>query len=367
MGSLQLWLAVLGGVVLAGFVAHGAWQTRRAAALEKPADPPPLDDDERTRPAALDEVREPVFDLPTGEPGTDAAAAAADSTAPAAPVVPAKPRMAAPRIDALIDAITPLSLEQPISGDFALAHFPATRRAGSKPVLIEGLHAERGEWETPVPGQLYRELQAAVQLANRHGALNEIEYSEFVQKIQAFADALSATPDFPDMLEVVGRARELDTFAGGHDAQLAMRLRAQRNPWPLAAVQQHAQRHGFIPGSTPGRLVLPSNEDGAPPMLSIQFDSQVALDDESKQARIAEFVLAFDVPQTPAQDDPYSAWCAAGRALALGLDALVSDDNGQPLHDDAFTTIGLELAQLYEQLAQRDLAAGSPVARRLFS
>ena len=102
-------------------------------------------------------------------------------------------------------------------------------------------------------------------------------------------------------------------------------------------------------------------------MLSIQFDSQVALDDESKQARIAEFVLAFDVPQTPAQDDPYSAWCAAGRALAIGLDAVVSDDNGQPLHPDAFTTIGLELSQLYEQLAQRDLAAGSPVARRLFS
>lgn len=358
MGSLQLWLAVLGGVVLAGFVAHGAWQTRRAASLEKVEDAPPLDDDERTRPAALDDVREPVFDAP---------AAIQEAPADAPPAAPSKPRMAAPRIDALIDAIATLALDQPISGDLALAHFPATRRAGSKPVLIEGLHGERGEWEAPVPGQLYGEFQAAVQLANRHGPLNEIEYSEFVQKIQAFADGIGATPDFPDMLEVVARARELDGFASGHDAQLAMRLRAKRNPWPLAFVQQHAQRHGFIPGSTPGRLVLPSAEDGAPPMLSIQFDSQVALDDESKQARIAEFVLAFDVPQTPAQDDPYSAWCAAGRALAIGLDAVVSDDNGQPLHPDAFTTIGLELSALYEQLAQRDLAAGSPVARRLFS
>lgn len=363
MGSLQLWLAVLGGAVLAGFVAHGAWQTRRAASLEKVAETPPLDDDERTRPARLDEAREPVFD----EPAAAAAAGAELDAVPPAPATPAKPKMASPRIDALIDAIATLALEQPISGDLALAHVPTTRRAGSKPVLIEGLHRERGEWEAPVAGRLYSEFQAAVQLASRHGALNEIEYSEFVQKIQAFADGISATPDFPDMLEVVARARELDNFASGHDAQLAMRLRAQRNPWPLAFVQQHAQRHGFIPGSTPGRLVLPSPEEGAPPMLSIQFDSQVALDDESKQARIAEFVLAFDVPQTPAQDDPYSAWCAAGRALAIGLDAVVSDDNGQPLHTDAFTTIGLELSQLYEQLAQRDLAAGSPVARRLFS
>lgn len=361
MGSLQLWLAVLGGLVLAGFVAHGAWQTRRAASLEQAAANPPVDEDERTRPAALDEIREPVFEGAEGGPADDVVRPAP------APAAPARPRMASPRIDALIDAIASLSLEAPTTGDNALAHFPSTRRAGSKPLLIEGLHCERGEWETPMPGQLYSEFQAAAQLANRHGALNEIEYSEFVQKIQAFADGIGATPDFPDMLEVVARARELDAFASGHDAQLAMRLKAKRNPWPLAFVQQHAQRHGFIPGSTPGRLVMPSEEEGAPPMLSIQFSSQVALDDESKQARIDEFVLAFDVPQTPAGDDPYSAWCAAGRALAIGLDAVVSDDNGQPLHPDAFTTIGLELSSLYEQLAQRDLAAGSAVARRLFS
>jgi len=360
MGSLQLWLAILGGVVLAGFVAHGAWQTRRATLIEQANTPPSAEpgEDERTRPAALDEAREPVFD--SAEPGTaDEALAAA--------AAPSRPRMAAVRIDALIDAIAPLTLEQPVSGDSALAHCPSSRRAGVKPLLIEGLHRDRGEWEAPVAGSVYTEFQAAVQLANRHGALNEIEYSEFVQKIQAFADGIGARPDFPDMLEVVGRARELDGFASGHDAQLAMRLRAKRNPWPLAFVQQHAQRHGFIPGSTPGRLVLPSLEEGAPPMLSIQFDSQVALDDESKQARIAEFVLAFDVPQTPAADDPYSAWCAAGSALAIGLDALVSDDNGQPLHPDAFTSIGLELSALYDQLAERDLAAGSSVARRLFS
>jgi hypothetical protein len=63
-------------------------------------------------------------------------------------------------------------------------------------------------------------LQAGVQLANRTGPLNEIEYSEFVMKAQAFADALGGTPDFPDMLQEVARARELDQFASQHDAQL---------------------------------------------------------------------------------------------------------------------------------------------------
>jgi hypothetical protein len=146
-----------------------------------------------------------------------------------------------------------------------------------------------------------------------------------------------------------------------------MRLQPRRNAWPLPFVQQHASRHGFVPGVTPGRLVMPASEDGAPPMLSLQFDAQAALADDPRLARISEVTLVFDVPHTPAGDEPFNAWCAAGRALALGLDALVSDDKGQALHPDAFPLVGSELGALYTQLAERDLAAGSAVARRLFS
>src|SRR5207253_1747169 len=153
----------------------------------------------------------------------------------------------------------------------------SARRAGSKPLLIEGLNTASGEWETPLAGQRYGELQAGVQLANRSGALNEIEYSEFVQKVQAFAEAIGAMADFPDMLDVVARARELDAFAGEHDAQLAVHLQARSAAWSVGYIQQHASRHGFVAGAVPGRLVLPSTEEGAPPVLTLTFDSQAAL------------------------------------------------------------------------------------------
>jgi hypothetical protein len=102
-------------------------------------------------------------------------------------------------------------------------------------------------------------------------------------------------------------------------------------------------------------------------LLALQFDPQAALAEDPRQARIAEVTLVFDVAQTPAGDQPFNAWCAAGRALALGLDALVSDDKGQPLAPDAFPQVGADLGTLYEQLAEQDLPAGSPAARRLFS
>jgi len=65
---------------------------------------------------------------------------------------------------------------------------------GSKPFAVEAQSTATGEWESPRAGQRYRALQAGVQLANRSGAINDIEFSEFVVKVQAFADAVGADP-----------------------------------------------------------------------------------------------------------------------------------------------------------------------------
>ena len=238
---------------------------------------------------------------------------------------------------------------------------------GGKPFLIEGLRTDCGEWEPPQLGVSYSEFQAGVLLANRTGGLNEIEYSEFVQKVQTFADALGSSVEFPDMLDVVARARELDHFASGHDAQLALRLLARGSAWSLGYVQQQAGRHGFMPGALPGRFVLPSHEEGAPPILSLNFDAKAAFAEEGEQATLRELILSFDVPQTSADLEPFQAWCAAGEALSLGLDALMADDQGQPFSPAAFASIAGELQRLYEALSARDLAAGSAAARRLFS
>jgi hypothetical protein len=348
MSDLTIALAAVGGVLLAVVVAHGAWQARKAGPKRAAGEPVP--------PRA--EPREPVL---------DSAGAVEPASAPLEPLEPRAPKRVMVRLDALIDAIAPLTIEAPISGDIVLLHLPTTRRAGSKPFLIEGLDTETGEWEPPLPGRRYGELQVGVQLANRTGPLNEIEYSEFVQKVQAFAEAVGAMADFPDMLDVVARARELDGFAGEHDAQLAVRLQARSAAWSVGYIQQHAARHGFVAGGVPGRLVLPSAEDGAPPVLTLSFDSQAVFADDPSRAAVRDVTLSFDVPQTDPKAEPFVAWQASAQALSLGMDAAIVDDNGRPLSPEGFAAIGTELTQLYEKLEARDLAAGSAAARRLFS
>lgn len=348
MNSLTIALACLGGVVLAGIVAHGAWQARKA-------------DPKRPEQAPV-EPREPVLDAAPAE----RVEPTAHNEEPESPL-PVPPRRPSLRIDALIDAIASLTLESPVSGEMVLAHQPPTRRAGSKPFLIEGQNAESGQWEAPLPGQHYSELQAGVQLANRTGAMNQIEYSEFVQKIEPFAEAIGAMVDFPDMLDAAARARELDAFAGQYDAQLAVHLQARSAAWSVGYIQQHAARHGFVPGMVPGRLVLPSTEEGAPPVLTLTFDPQAALAEDPNQAAVRDVTLSFDVPQTEAAAEPFVAWQASAQALSLGMDASIVDDNGQALSTAGFAAIGRELSQIYGALEERDLAAGSAAARRLFS
>jgi hypothetical protein len=346
MSNLQIGLAIAGGVVLAAVVAHGAWTSRRNAPRQALPDTPV----DRVSVAA----KEPQL-----------ADDAVDTVPFSLPAAAKRPVM-----DALIDVIAAIALDgshSTVSGDAALAAMPATRRAGSKPFAVEGYNLVSMVWEPAVAGQRYGGFQAGVQLANRSGALNEIEYSEFVVKTQAFADAIGGTPEFPEMLDEVARARELDHFASAHDAQLGFTLRALHASWSPGYVQQNAGRLGFVAGSIPGRMVLPSAVDGLPPVLVLSFDPQAALAEDPAQSAIRQIALHLDVAQVDRAEQPFERMRDAAVALAQAMDGVVTDDLGQPLAAQSMDQINAELQSLYDTLEQRDLAAGSMLARRLFS
>ena len=371
MSTLQISLAVIGAVLLALIVAYNAWTTHRNTprkALppegERHAEPmqrhePALDAEGAPLPAS------PVHGL---DHGPDPALHGVDLDD--ALVLPVPPQGSHDRwavLDPLIDAMAPIVCEQPVSGEAALAAMPPTRRAGSKPFAIEGFNEAQQQWETPAPGQRYRAFQAGVQLANRMGALNEIEFSEFVVKAQAFADALNATAEFPDMRQEVARARELDQFASEHDAQLAFVLRARQAAWSPGYLQQSAARLGFVAGSIPGRMVLPSAAPGRPPVLVLGFDTQAALSDVPEQSAIRELSLSLDVAQVLRAEQPFARLREMALALCKAMDGVLCDQNGIALPAMAMDPIGDDLEQLYDQLDSRDLSAGSMQARRLFS
>lgn len=122
--TLTTALMLLGLAVLLALALQGWWNTRRLGTT-KPAD------------SRLPAER---VEPPMGEAGV--------AEADGAVALPRPATRRQPRLDALIDAIVPMALDAPISGELALSHLPPSRRVGSKAMIVEGLDTQTGQWDT---------------------------------------------------------------------------------------------------------------------------------------------------------------------------------------------------------------------------
>ena len=373
MTSLQTGLVILGGLVLAFVVAYNAWTLRRSVPKRAPKE---------AKLASVQRLQEPVLlssdeedaSLPTSTGSVSSDEQAIDSDDhPQEPMLKVlQVPLAAARdwghqIDPLIDAIFPVALDQAVSGDAVLAALPSSRHVGTKPFLVEGRRAGEEHFERIQVGQRYEALQAGLQLANRSGALNEIEFSEFVTRMRGIVDGLGGEIDIPEMLHEMARARELDQFASLHDAQLGFVLKPKHSVLSVGFVQHHSQELGFVPGTLPGRLVLPAPDGYAGPVLTLKLDTQAALAEEGEAAPVSEIRLMLDVNWVDSSLRPFARMREVAQGLSRSMGVTVTDDSGQVLTDEMLNQIDDALVSLYEVLADHDLAAGSAQARRLFS
>ena len=267
-------------------------------------------------------------------------------------------------VDRRIDCIVPIRLNGPVAGDKVIPLAQRLRRAGSKPVHIEG-KLEGGAWELLQNGARYEELRAAAQLANRSGALNELEFSEFVTGVQQFADALDASPEFPDMLETVAMARELDAFAAQCDAQLSINVLSDGAPWSANYVQAVASQDGLLLSRDGTRFVKLDARQS--PVFMLQFGDTNFLRDDLTYKGGQMITLVLDVPVADEDILPFRLMCDYAKSLAERIGGRVVDDGRRPLPETALLAIEKQLMTLYAKLEQAGIPAGSPATRRLFS
>ncbi|MGY8525297.1 cell division protein ZipA C-terminal FtsZ-binding domain-containing protein [Paracidovorax citrulli] len=320
--------------------------------------------------AAADEARDGASSAsPSGVASSAPAAAPAAATSrPAAEPIPdGQPRPAT--IDPLIDCIVPLHLERKASGDRILPLTGRLRRAGTKQVHLEGLHEASNAWEPVTPGHQYEDLQVAVQLANRSGPLNALEFSEFVNAVEGLAEALDASVELPDMTETVGNARELDNFAAASDVQLGVNVISDGAPWSAAYVQSIATQDGLVLSRDGTRFTrYHAGTDGVQrPLFTLQFGDTNFLRDDLTVKAGRQITLLLDVAVAAQAVRPFKTMCEYGNSLAERMGAQLVDDNMRALSETSFVAIFQQLQALYDKLEARGMPAGSPVALRLFS
>jgi hypothetical protein len=380
MTDLQLGLLAIGALIVVLVILYNQWQIRKSRrpralqpddlSMEEPVLPraaePPAGQPRRE--PSLGGAAPPAGDIDNTQADVDAIAPenvsgdeTADATEAGEPV--------AAVIDPLIDCIAPIHLERKVSGDRVLPLLGRLRRAGTKQIHVEGLNAERPNWEIVRAGQQYSELQAAVQLANRTGPLNALEFSEFVSALEALTENLDATPELPEMAEAVSNARELDTFAAGCDVQLGVSVISDGAPWSAAYVQNVATQDGLVLSRDGTRFTHyhTGNDGVSRPLFTLQFGDTNFLRDDLTVKSGNQITLLLDVPTAAESAKPFKLICEYAYSLSQRMGAKVVDDNMRPLTEESFVAIQRQLKALYEKLEARGTPAGSPVAVRLFS
>jgi ZipA, C-terminal FtsZ-binding domain len=413
MDELTLGLIGAGAVVVGGVVVYNAWQAAKVRRrMPRPMPPEAAEtharhDHEEERPfiesaraqvrhePAMEEVSragaesrvEPSFGAvapldtpadiqaenttPNGYPDEPKAAdvSAGDDdektevpiTAAATTISAAPPHV----VDRRIDCVVPIRLSGPIAGERTMLFAQRLRRAGSKPVYIEGKPEGGAAWQLLQNGYRYEELRAAVQLANRGGALNELEFSEFVSGVQQFADAVDGAPEFPDMLETVSMARELDAFAAQCDAQLSINVLSDGAPWSANYVQAVASQDGLLLSRDGTRFVKLDAKQS--PVFMLQFGDTNFLRDDLTYKGGQMITLVLDVPVADEDILPFRLMCDYAKSLSERIGGRVVDDQRRPLPEAALLAIEKQLIGLYAKLEAAGIPAGSPATRRLFS
>ena len=260
-------------------------------------------------------------------------------------------------VDEFIDCVIPLEFEQALRGDKILAEIQSLRIAGNKPVNVVAMTAD-GQREVIMHANSYTQLSVGVQLVNRSGALNELEFSELVMKLRQIADNLNAFMDVPDMKHVMDSARDLSLFVGEHDAQLSVNVVSKGAPWDIGTLLAALEKQGFD-ARPDGRLVMPDGEGGTLFVLSLNggLADQVT----------SRITLLLDVPCVAPRRGGFNAMVSCAKSLALRLGGVIADDSNAPLDDATLTQIQEQVEVFYGAMQAAEIPAGSIRAVRLFS
>ncbi len=265
-------------------------------------------------------------------------------------------------VDDTIHTVVTLEPEGQLSGERALSLLHAFRHAGRQPVTLVGV---RGDLQEPLrAGHRYDAVLVAVQLANRSGPLNEIEWSEFVAALQHVAEQIPATCEIPDMRDTTSRARALDALCVPLDAQIGINLASAHDGWTGEVVAALAREQGLI--LRPDGRFHALDEQGATLFVLQNGDGGAFRADTLAVQHTSRLTLLLDVPRAPQAQRPFERLVELAERLSAALDATIVDDQSRVLSSAALASIGRQIEPVYEKLAAAGMPAGSPRALALF-
>jgi hypothetical protein len=272
------------------------------------------------------------------------------------------------RIDSLTDCVIALRLPESISGQEIIEHLNLWPKNTMYPWMCEGLNSESSStnpiWEPVKAEGNYIELQTAIQLANRQGAIGVVDLSDFTSRSQALANTLDAEIDLPPVNDVLQEAQQLDQFAAQCDIQLGVTIVPKNSMWNLAEIKNAAIKAGLQMSRDGRQFHRVLNNLVA---YSLVADESNFLRDDLSKTDIRSVTLLLDLPKVPQSISPLRTMVNDAHLLADAINGSLVDDSGRPLIDEAINAIEAQVNIIYQAMFEHGIPAGSSSAYRLFS
>lgn len=387
--ELQIGLIALGMAGVGAVVGYNMWQERRHRRTAERA----LGE---TRPDVLiDPLHAPVrrveptldFDLSEGDdvppaaPGweqaPDVASDVASDVAPEPPpaAAPMAASAAAPAVvheapgnwaDGRVEQLILIELDAPVAATEFLRVWAELTPSVEVSQRLRGLDEQAGRWLMLTPGTagMLSKVELAVQLADRRGPLSESALSALAHALQGVADRFLAVVHFPDVREVLGRARELDSFAASVDVQIGLNLVAGEAPISGTKLRGLAEAQGFVLADG---LFHARDELGTTIYTLGNLDAAQFSPDTMKTLVTQGVTLLLDVPVVADGARQFDRMVVLAEQLAHALGAKVVDDNRHPLSPASLGVIRGKITEFQGRMSGFGIAPGSDSARRLFS
>lgn len=352
MTNLQLGIIVVGLLAIAGVLAFSWWQEKRIQ--------------QRINQQFPVNEYDPLLGSSQSETGRNDPSLVWDTDSDASNV--GMPRSSVVQqhdeegVDPMCETVFDINFFTPVSGTQLIQHIQQFKFAGNKPIRYfaetsDGYHRARLR-----AAELYSSMQMAVQLANRSGSLRSEEWDQAFMHADQFAHDFDATIESGDKNQVLMQATQVDQLCNESEAQVGVKL-VLDGTQPVKAILEIAQRLGYVEH---GLGYVRLHESGKPLFLMLLGGE---LSSEVRSAGVDFIELLIDVPNSYQIEKPFAHLVEQAHALAKALNAHVVDDEGKPLRRDnaVIPVVDQQLLEVYNDLEEKGLKAGSERAARLFS
>ncbi|MBS0485642.1 MAG: cell division protein ZipA C-terminal FtsZ-binding domain-containing protein [Proteobacteria bacterium] len=389
MSDLQISLIIIGIIVIAGVVVFNWVQQLRyrrkvQAAFDHKHDDILLDDPISEEPF---QRIEPKFNKASADMPFDAFTAAdtpvnEPKRAPAAPPpiqaavnIPAStastPSAASPLLDydSNTNYIVNIRSESVIPNTH-IAKLLQRKFDFGKPVYWLGQQDKNEPWEeitneSNVESDGYSYLKGCLQLADRAGAISEVNLSKFRDLVLDFASQTHATAECPDIVSTHEKAVMLDKFCADVDVMIGINIISKDNgAFVGTKIRALAEASGF---KLEPEGVFKYRDDSNNVLFTLSnYESSPFLPENMKSLTTHGVTFLLDVPRVAHGERVFDQMTHLAKIFSNTLGGIMVDDNRVPLSDSGIQRSKQQLIEIQASMKKNHINAGSPSALRLF-